>query len=316
MEQSAAHRLALFAILSFQASPQIPCMNYNAVLFPTSGNKGYCHIAYCYHSFHVDQVFQRQQMGHFNLSSCNKVIMLAKLPLLWHSCGFNGELMSSSVSVLFHTSFPSPTLGWKPSGPGDLLWEFLSSWFPSLGMPRKHFQQGSSWEHPALKHQCVIKSFKKAKGLGREDLTERPLAQAFQSEGNRAAASFSASQSTQCLEVVRSRRPRELWADGRKHKCFETVIKTQAVSRPLNEFTKSRNLKGIHLYLSLWASRIALAWKPVSFLCCGRTQQCLQLPLTSSRKSLMKNAWLLIISFLCPIVVAHHQTQISLKLLS
>ena len=94
--------------------------------------------------------------------------------------------MSSSVSVLFHTSFPSPTLGWKPSGPGDLLCgSFFQVSFLLWGCHASIFRAPAG-EHPALKHQCVIKSFKKAKGLGR-DLTARPLAQAFQSKGNRSS---------------------------------------------------------------------------------------------------------------------------------
>lgn len=97
--------------------------------------------------------------------------------------------MSSSVSVLFHTSFPSPTLGWKPSSPGDLL--CVSFFQVSLLLEGCHASifRAPAGEHPASKHQCVIKSFKKAKGLGK-DLAVRPLAVALEAEGNRGSCYF------------------------------------------------------------------------------------------------------------------------------
>lgn len=210
--------------------------------------------------------------------------------------------MSSSVSVLFHTSFPSPTLGWLIRSWWFTLWEFLSKLVSFSGdatQALSGLQLGSTqpWNISVWSSHS-----RKPKALAGSD--RRPLAQAFRCEGNRSSCwVFLPLSQHSVLRWSRSPEPRRLWADGKKTQMLWNCDPRLKLSQTSQ--WGSQNLKqpqGIPVSFLSEPQNSSLPGLYHFFAVAG--QQCLQLPLTSSRKSLMKNAWLLIISFYVPLVVA------------
>lgn len=76
--------------------------------------------------------------------------------------------------MLFHTSFPPKLL--DENHPVLMIYFVGVSfkWVSFSGDATQAFLRAPAGENPALKHQCVYKSFKKAKGLGSQ-LAMSPL---------------------------------------------------------------------------------------------------------------------------------------------
>lgn len=147
--------------------------------------------------------------------------------------------MSSSESMLFHTSFPPQLLDANHRSWWFTLWEFPSSEFPSLGIATQAFsglQLGST--QPWNISVCSSHS-RKPKILAANWLWV-PLAQAFKCEANRSNC-YAFCHSVSASLVVRRGPDCQGWdvgGDGEKTDALNLWSIIQTVSRSLQEFLK------------------------------------------------------------------------------